>query len=1133
MLKDKKIVRRLALVLCLSLIVGLVPSGLLGAPVAVSAAPNAIVFSDDCEGTFAEKWTRNHTNVMYWQPDAGYKESHVINGKWVLLMQAYNSNNTLNQVATSKPIAIEAGKIYTLTYSAIDHWAYAGNSGNAADVKMIFTDANGATLSTVTKAATSATGAANWIERSVVAKAPENAVNLQIVFNTHDEVKDVLYLVDAIAVTETPDATPDEDEATGPVGGNALVNGDFENGTTGWKNAQVAEGAGKSGNALQLNAANVGKDIETAASDRVAVTPGKTYELSFYAKRDASDTDDKGYTAYLIWYDANGQLNNPDNGDLNHVDTWFSNISVNPGADWAQTKLVAEAPRGAATVAVRFYASRGTALNVYVDDIQFIEGTSGAPEETVPTTPTPTTTTPTAPAESGSVINGGFEDGLNNWGTNELMSVNTDDKHSGSASMQFAVTEEQGGRFVNQVISVIPGKTYNLVAWVKVLEGKGGYIGLYGIGGANAAYAFSGLTVGEWTEITVPVTVPYGYNAVEVEFGTNSKQVVTFLLDDIELIETDEPLAPTEPEVTVPTEPEGEKIYEDKFEDAFNPAGAAATVRIPTGWTASVHSAAIGQAWYDTFDDTKNLCIQDAKDKWIKSPLIPVTEGYNYTATYVEHKYQPNKKGAGGYAKIVFIDKDGNVLKEFEVEAGQTKIWEQGIILSKAPAGAVNMYVEFGLKAPTGEPTYSVDNLAVYAVEASLDDEIPTLPTEPEATVDPMKPIDEKFENPAEDDLNAGPADWISNDDSVDAFGTMISLVNNDLRYDGNYLRLGKIGTWSITSPEFPVQIGYAYTVKFMARKLMDNKNFNGVVEIVFVNTRGKVVETHTAVAGKTYGSWNEESLEAVAPIGAYKAYVVLRVENTGRNVDADFAVDNLTVTRAEEASFDYEQVATEPIIYNPTYEDTFTDSYNPEGSASTVRVPVGWTSSMPNSAAIGVGGYDKYEGTNTLFIQNKGDKYCRSDLHPAKAGYNYLVSYVEKKYQPHIAAEGGYMRIVFVDAAGNMVSQYEEEAGYSKTWTDMEFEYTAPAGAVNYYIEFGLKNCSGGDPTYGVDNLVVYESEKQVSDGTGTGGNGTGGTINPDNTDTRDHAALLTVSTILAAAVAMAVLVLKKRRFF
>ena len=40
MLKDKKIVRRLALVLCLSLIVGVLPIGVLGVPVVVSTPPS-------------------------------------------------------------------------------------------------------------------------------------------------------------------------------------------------------------------------------------------------------------------------------------------------------------------------------------------------------------------------------------------------------------------------------------------------------------------------------------------------------------------------------------------------------------------------------------------------------------------------------------------------------------------------------------------------------------------------------------------------------------------------------------------------------------------------------------------------------------------------------------------------------------------------------------------------------------------------------------------------------------------------------------------------------------------------------------------------------------------------------------
>lgn len=1113
-----------------------------GATEAPGSADEVLVFEDNFEGTFAEKWDRTHTHIRYWSANADGKPEFHYDGKSVLLLQDYTASQ--GHTVTTKAIAAAPGKAYTLSYQVRDHWAAIGDSVGTI-VKMYFVDASGNELTdaTVTAPAITSDGT-NWAEVVINATAPANAASLHVAFTTPVESKNVICAIDALTVTESGEAAPVPSEPEASEAATVIFEDGFENAfvpegkptsvriPNGWTpnkySANIAcayydKYEGKYTLAVQSNGYWMTSSTMPAAA-------GKTYTATFMEKKYVVDQTATGGYFKFVFVDADGNILKEEPK------------AIGSSTAWTEITHKVVAPAGTAGFYVEFGIKDKTGGDpMYsVDNLKISESGNAAPvpSEPTPSEPKPTETepTPSTPAVSGSVVNGGFEDGLNGWNVQNVMSQN-DDKHSGNASLKFAVTEEQGARFTKQVVSVIPGKTYTLSAWVKILDGKGGYIGLYGIGGSNAAVGFGNLEIGQWTKVSLDVTIPYGYEAVEVEFGTNSKQIVTFLLDDIDLIETDAPPAPTEPEVTVPTEPEGEKIYEEKFENAFNPEGAAATVRVPVGWTASVHSAAIGIAMYDQYDGTMNLCVQDAKDKWIKSPLIEVKEGYEYTATYVEHKYQPTKKGAGGYAKIVFVDKDGNFLKEYSVEAGQTKIWEQGIILSKAPAGATHMYVEFGLLAPSGEPTYSVDNLAVYAVEASLEDEEPTKPTEPVKPVDPMKPFEDNFENPAEvDDLNAGPAGWICNDDSVDAFGTMITLVNNSLSFDGNYLRLGKTGTWTATTAEFPVQIGYSYTVKFMARKLVDNTNFNGSVEIVFVNTRGKIVETFKSVAGKTYGEWAEESLSAVAPIGAYKAYVVLTVDNTDRRVDADFAVDNFAVVRAEEPTFDYDQEATEPIIYNPVIEDTFTESYRPDGSASTVRVPVGWTSSIPGSAAIGVGTYDKYEGTATLFIQNKGDKFIRSDVHAAKAGYNYLVSYVEKKYQPHITAEGGYMRIVFVDAAGNMIAQFEEKAGSSKTWTDMEYEYTAPAGATGYYIEFGLKNCSGGDPTYGVDNLVIYESESQVSEPSAPEGTTPGGSTTPenpeDNTNTGDNAALMTVSVMMVAVVALAVLVLKKLRF-
>ena len=408
--------------------------------------------------------------------------------------------------------------------------------------------------------------------------------------------------------------------------------------------------------------------------------------------------------------------------------------------------------------------------------------------------------------------------------------------------------------------------------------------------------------------------------------------------------------------------------------------------------------------------------------------------------------------------------------------------------------------------------------------------------TEATEPVDPMKPLDEKFERPmVEDDLNAGPKGWKSNDDSS-KYLPMIGLVNNALSMDGNYLRLQRAGEWAAQSPAFPVEIGYEYTVTFMARKLADNDNFAGSVVISFVNSRGKVLASEQAVAGKTYGAWTEESIAAVAPVGAVKAYIIFKLEYSDGRIEGDYAVDDLVVTRAEAPAFEYEADPdyAEPTEFNTIFKDSFEKYFNPEGAAASVRIPNGWTLSE-ESAAIGSASYDDYDGTLNLVVQGKKNMWAKSPMLDAVPGNFYYASFVEKKLQPYNAGTGAYAKVVFVNAAGEVIKEYTENIGSSKKWSAMEVGGQAPAGAVQFYVEFGILDATGA-PAYSVDNLVVVEGAAKLS-GSEPSNPGSSEPTTPadpeENAPTGDHAAVMTVYTVLTVTVILAVLVLKKRNFF
>lgn len=706
--------------------------------------------------------------------------------------------------------------------------------------------------------------------------------------------------------------------------------------------------------------------------------------------------------------------------------------------------------------------------------------------------------------------------------------------------------------------AVTPGKAYTLSYYTKqhtapAVAGKGStQIRFYDASGAlisGATVKALACGVADWTEKTLTGVAPEGAASAKLYFDAPGENYVVDVITVTEYGEgnpdatlpTETEPTETKPVETVPTAPTEPPVYSDSFEQYFTPDGANRLVRIPKNWTASEASAAIGCAQYDkNYDGSWNLCVQDLPDKWMRSPLTEAVPGYEYNVVFHEKKYQPGKPGDGGYAKIVFVDADGKILKEYEIEAGASKNWTEKVLFAKAPEGAKNFYVEFGVKGATGEPTYSVDDLAVYAFEASLSDPDVTQPTEPIITFDPMKPIEDNFEIRFDiNDANSGPAGWFSNDDNSGVFAPMIGLVNDELSYDGNYLVLKKAGKWSIQSPEFPVEIGYAYTASFMARKLADNENFFGFVEICFINTRGKIVESKRVPVGKTYGAWAEESATAVAPIGAIKAYIRFALEYNDRRADGDYAIDNLVVARSEEQVFEYtpDPNSTEPSEYKPVFEDTFASYEKPDPNKS-VKIPKGWTASE-QSAAIGSATYDSYDGSINLVLQDRPDKWIKSPMIKATAGNIYYATFVEKKLQPNQEGSGGYVKVCFVDENGKIIKEYKQNAGASKTWTELEVGGAAPAGTVQMYVEFGIENGIGA-PSYSVDNLQVIEGvpskpgsqpSQPSQPGTNPGGNQP---VDPDNNpDSGDYTALLTVSAVLVAVMVLACLVIKKRRFF
>ena len=170
----------------------------------------AYIFSDTFDNI--NQWTASHGNIMAWIPDPGHD---AYEGNRVLLMQDYTTAQ--GHTITSDNIFVVPGETYTLSYQVMDHWDYSGSS-IGSEVRLIFIDASGKVLETVTKPAASEEGAnvTEWTAKTIEAVAPANAAILRVAFNTVVEKKDVIYLVDALTVYgvegtdigEVPEAPP-------------------------------------------------------------------------------------------------------------------------------------------------------------------------------------------------------------------------------------------------------------------------------------------------------------------------------------------------------------------------------------------------------------------------------------------------------------------------------------------------------------------------------------------------------------------------------------------------------------------------------------------------------------------------------------------------------------------------------------------------------------------------------------------------------------------------------------------------------------------------------------------------------------------------------------------------------------
>ena len=468
-----------------------------------------------------------------------------------------------NQWAESPKFAVQAGYDYTVKFMAKKT---NNNSSFTGYGEIVFLDADGNEVGSKEKIV--GRTFTKWAEESIIAVAPAGAVEAYLVFG-YDDVKSA-YGIDNLTVSESdgpssrdPNAV-DPDDAP-PSFTPSIVNGDFEQGYTGWSIATHA-GATKElvatdrGQSLKLTAraTDTEKAINVFAQKGIEVAGVNALEISAWSK--AADLTSAGNGYIGLWfYDENGQLV-PEN-------TAFT-VPIGSTAEWTQSTLIQAVPEGAATVTLEFGNNSGAAGLFYlVDDISFKVYT-GPKENIRPATPAASSggggTKYPAVIVDKSQLNESLEkldaNGMPvGWRLtgNPTYTIETPaDAPHGKNVIQMKKTEKGGASMHSPRIACTPGETYELKVMAKDIEGSC-IIGLY-------VYAEDGTRLddackvaytdgsGKWKMYVVLSAMPENAAGIELEVWGAVASTWTVQIDALMMDVSEEKIKP--PYVPTPYE---------------------------------------------------------------------------------------------------------------------------------------------------------------------------------------------------------------------------------------------------------------------------------------------------------------------------------------------------------------------------------------------------------------------------------------------------------------------------------------------------------------------------------------------------------------------------------------------------
>ena len=893
----KRFPRTVALLLCLSLIMSIVPVGVLSMPIKANIEEEQTVFTEEFEGSIAAAgWTASNSFSSY----AVKTYTNNYEGTASLYLQADNV------WAQSPSFAVTAGKVYTAEFVAMA----GGNSPElASPVQLVFIDAEDAVL-TSEEAALSVVRD-QWKTQAVTGTAPTGAVKAYLLFSLENFRG--AYAIDHLVVMEndaqpepsettTPSESTEPTDSSEPVVGTTVFSDDFTNfavsgaagsGPKDWVLSETGTGDhtyitcrvyhGCPEMTLQSSAA-------TAQSPAFNVTAGKAYTVAFEGYKHVTGAQTGGYVT-LTFTDAAGNV----------VGTSRTQAAGVTYAAWAAEALTAVAPTGAAKAYVTF----GITANADSFSIRtlVVTETEPTPDQTEPsestqpsepatepsesTQPSEPATEPSEPATEPSEPSVSFE------GTtvfSDDFSVYAVPDAAGSGPKDWVLSETDTGS--NSYITCRPyhGRPEMTLqarsataqspafavtageAYVAAFEGfkhidgeqNGGYVQLTFIDAdgnvLSSQKQAAGLKYGDWAQEYIAAIAPAGAAKAYVTFGIDAN-ADSFSVAQLTVIECD-----TMPDLPEP--PHNDTLLNGDFEASDSEL---------IGWGAANGSAIPVIFPGEGVDGSNALKFTNVnKMTELYSEMFSIEGSKVYDLTVWTRLDESTTTTTRFNMFVHWYDRFGNEIQGDGAGAvNSTNKWAKHVGLVVAPDNAAYAAIRFYVSGNNCTLVAYVDNVTF--------------------TVSNSKPVDPNAFEVFNGDFERGMEGWRG----ASSEGAANELVK-DGAYKGESLRITANSTATekaVTSFSQSLELPDAKAVHLTAMSKSANTEITGAyIGLWFYDANGKLVPENTAftVPLGTTADWTQASLIQAVPEGA--ATVKIEFGNPSGKTGLDYMLDDIQI---------------------------------------------------------------------------------------------------------------------------------------------------------------------------------------------------------------------------------------------